>query len=88
MAKKDVNATGIALALTLGIISILCLVLVLIAPVFALNLFGSFMHGVDLSKIAITPTIGGRTLLGFIVALAGGYLIGVIFALIYNKFAK
>lgn len=88
MAKKDVNATGIALALTLGIISILCLVLVLIAPVFALNLFGSFMHGIDLSKIAITPTIGGRTLLGFVVALAGGYLIGVIFALIYNKFAK
>ena len=88
MTKKDVNATGIALALTLGIISILCLVLVLIAPGFALNLFGSFMHGVDLSKIAITPSIGGRTLLGFIVALAGGYLIGVIFALIYNKFAK
>lgn len=88
MAKKDVNATGIALALTLGIISILCLVLVLIAPVFALNLFGSFMHGIDLSKIAVTPAIGGRTLLGFIVALAGGYLIGVIFALIYNKFAK
>lgn len=88
MAKKDINATGIALALTFAIISIVCLVLVLITPGFAINLFGSFMHGVDLTKIAITPTIEGRTLLGLIVALAGGYLIGVIFAWIYNKFAK
>lgn len=86
--KKDINATGIALALIFGIISLICLVLVLIAPTFALNLFGSFMHGVDLTKIAITPTIGGKTLLGFVTALVGGYLIGIIFAAIYNKFAK
>jgi len=87
MAKKDVNATGIALALTFATISIICLILVSIAPGFALNLFGSFMHGVDLSKIAITPSIGGGTILGFIVAVVGGYLIGVTFAAIYNKFA-
>lgn len=86
--KKDVNATGIALALTLGIISVICLLLVLVAPTFALNLFGSFMHGIDLTKIAIIPTISGKTLLGLIVALVGGYLIGAIFATIYNKFAK
>ena len=88
MAKKDINATGIALALTFAIISIVCLVLVLIAPEFTLNLFGSFIHGADLTKIAITPSISGRTLLGIIVAIVGGYVIGVIFAAIYNKFAK
>lgn len=88
MAKKDVNATGIAAGLTLGIISIICLILVLIAPGFALSLFGSFMHGIDLSKIAITPSISGRTVLGLVVAVVGGYVIGVIFAAIYNKFAK
>lgn len=88
MAKKDVNATGIAAGLTLGIISIICLVLVLIAPGFALTLFGSFMHGVDLSKIAITPSISGRTVLGLVVAVVGGYVIGVIFAAIYNMSEK
>ncbi|MFA4952781.1 MAG: DUF5676 family membrane protein [Candidatus Pacearchaeota archaeon] len=86
--KKDINATGIALALTFGIISIVCLLLVLASPTFALTLFGSFMHGVDLTSIAITPTIGGKTLLGLIAALVGGYVIGVIFAALYNKFAK
>lgn len=86
--KHDVNATGIALALTFGIISIVCLSLVLIAPSFALSLFSSFMHGIDLTKIAITPSLGGRTLLGLIIAVVGGYLIGAIFATIYNKFAK
>lgn len=86
--KKDVNATGIALALTFFIISVICLLLLLIAPIFALNLFGLFMHGVDLAKIAVTPTFSGRTLMGFAVALIGGYLIGIIFAAIYNKFAK
>ena len=87
MENKNINATGIALAFTLGIISFVCLALFLVAPVFTLNLFGSFMHGVDLTKIAITPTVGARTLLGFVVALVGGYLIGVIFSAIYNKLA-
>ena len=86
--KHDVNATGMALALTFGVISIICLLLVLIAPSFALSLFGSFMHGIDLTKIAIAPSVSGRTLLGLIVAVVGGYIIGAIFATIYNKFAK
>ena len=88
MAKKDVNATGIALALTFLIVSVVCLLLLLIAQEFALNLFGSFIHGIDLSKIAVTPTISGNTLLGLVVATVGGYVIGVIFAVIYNKFAR
>lgn len=88
MVKKDVNATGIALASIFGIVSIICLILVLIVPEFALNLFGSFMHGIDLTQIATVPSVNGNTLLGFIVIIVSGYIIGVIFAAIYNKFAK
>ena len=62
ISKKDVNATGIALALTSGTINVICLLLLLLAPTFTLNLFESFMHGIDLNKIAITPSIGLRTL--------------------------
>ena len=88
MAKKDVNATGISLALTFVVVSIVCLVLVLIAPGFTLKLFGSFMHGIDITKIAVTPSLGVSTLLGIIALAVGGYIIGVIFAVVYNKFAK
>ena len=88
MVKKDINATGIALAFTFLIVSIICLLLVFIAPEFALNLFGSFVHGIDLTKIAVTPSISGNTLLGIILVTVSGYLIGVIFAVIYNKFAR
>lgn len=88
MPKKNINATGIALALTFLIVSIVCLLLVLIAPGFTLKLFGSFMHGIDITKIAVTPSISINTILGIIAVAIGGYLIGVIFAAIYNKFAK
>lgn len=86
--KKDINATGLSLALTFGIISLICLILVFISPSFALTLFGSFMHGIDMTKIAIIPVFSWITVRGFAVALIGGYAIGIIFAAIYNKFAK
>ena len=86
MVKRNVHATGIALALTLTILNIVCLALLLIAPGFALGLFGSFMHGIDVSKIAITPTLGLSPLLGLVVTLIGGYVIGILFAALYNKF--
>lgn len=84
--KINANATGFALAITLTLINIFCLLLLLIAPNFFLNLFGSFMHGLDLSKIAVTPSIGADTFIGIIVTFVGGYIIGVVFATIYNKF--
>jgi len=85
--RKNINATGIAVGLTLGIVSLICLLLVFIAQDFALTLFGSFMHGIDLTQIAIEPTLDGRTLWGFVIAVVGGYLIGALFALLYNAFA-
>ncbi|MBS3093958.1 hypothetical protein J4456_05255 [Candidatus Pacearchaeota archaeon] len=89
MAEKiSIHATGLALAFTFLIISIICLVLVLTATDLALMLFSSFMHGIDLTQIAVTPTFGGRTLLGFGVAVIGGYLIGAMYAAIYNAFVK
>jgi len=86
--QKNIHATGLALALTFLVISIVCLLLYLLFPVFTLNLFGSFMHGIDLNKISITPKLSTNTLLGFVVVLISGYLIGVFYQLLYNKFAK
>lgn len=86
--KKDVNATGIALGVTFGALSIICLLALLISQSYAIKLFNSITHGVDWAKIAITPSLGLNTLIGLIVVIVGGYLFGVLFAATYNKFAK
>lgn len=85
MSKRNINATGIALAITLTLLNLVCLLLLMIVPNFALSLFGSFMHGVDLTQISITPVLGINTFIGIIVTFVGGYLIGVVFAALYNK---
>jgi len=85
MTQKNVNATGITLAFTLVILNLICLILLLLMPNFTLSLFGSFMHGIDLTKIAITPVIDLNTLIGIVVTFVGGYILGITFALIYNK---
>ena len=85
MTQKNINATGITLAFTLVILNLVCLILLLLMPTFTLSLFGSFMHGIDLTKIAITPVIDLNTLIGIVVTFIGGYILGIIFALIYNK---
>ncbi len=87
--KKDVNAMGIALGLVFGIVNLVCLLLIFILPEFSLKyIFGSFAHGIDLTQIAITPTLSWLTLVGFVITISGGYLIGAVFAVLYNKFAK
>ena len=86
--KLNVNTIGLTTGIVAGIASIVCAVLFWIAPAFTLNLFGSLTHGIDLSKIATTTLSFGRFLLGFIVSVILGYLVGALFAFVYNKVAK
>ena len=85
LLKRNVNATGLALAITLTLLNIFCLLLLLIAPTFFLGLFGSFMHGLDLSKIAVVPVLGMNIFLGIIITFIGGYFLGAVFATLYNR---
>lgn len=82
---RNIHATGLALAITLTLLNLVCLLLLLIAPGFALSLFGSFMHGINLSQIAITPTLGINTFVGLIITFVGGYLLGIVFAALHNR---
>ena len=87
--KKDVKAMGIALGLVFGVVNLACLLLIFICPEFSLRyIFGSFSHGIDFTQIAITPTLSWLTLVGFVITIGGGYLIGILFAVLFNKFAK
>ena len=51
MDKKDPVSTGIAVAVTFALLSILCAIAFMVAPDATLNFFGAFMHGLDLSTV-------------------------------------
>ena len=82
--KLNVKKTGLTLAIVIGIVYIVCAILIAIAPTATVNVFGALFHGIDISKIAATPTLG-RTILGLVEILALGYIVGWLFAVIYNK---
>ncbi len=88
MKSSKVSATGMALAITLTLLNLVCLVLLLIAPEFSLSLFGYFIHGLDLSKVAIIPKLNISTLVGIAVTFIGGYLLGLIFERVHMRFKK
>ena len=84
--KLKPRATGYALAIVSGIVSIVCLLLVLIAKNFTINLFGAIFHGIDLSQIATDNITLGSVILGFAEVVIIGFILGWLFAKVYNKF--
>ena len=86
MAEKlKPKTAGYALASVAGIVSFICLLLVIIARDFALNLFGAIFHGIDLSQIAADNITLGSAILGFVEVVIAGFILGWLFAVIYNK---
>ena len=76
---------GIALAVTLALISALCAVAFVLAPDATLDFFGAFMHGLDLKAIKSTAPISfGRVLYGMIGLSIVGFIVGFVFAWTYN----
>ncbi|MEK6858995.1 MAG: DUF5676 family membrane protein [Nanoarchaeota archaeon] len=73
-----------SLATVAGIVSIICALLLVIAPEATTNVFGAIFHGIDLSQITKPVTWGG-VILGtaevVILALVAGWL----FTKVYNR---
>ncbi|MEK6895356.1 MAG: DUF5676 family membrane protein [Nanoarchaeota archaeon] len=85
MAERlNAKKTGLSLAIISGIISIVCALLLIVAPAFTTNLFGAIFHGLDISKIAIQMSLL-RTILGTIEVIILGFIIGWLFAKVYNN---
>ena len=80
MAEKiKPKAAGYALASVAGIVSLTCLLLVLIAKEFTINFFGAIFQ-IEASNITI-----GSAILGFVEVIVIGFVLGWLFAVIYNK---
>ena len=53
--KLNAKATGYTLASVAGIVSLACLLLIVIAKEFTINLFGAIFHGIDLTSYPRSP---------------------------------
>lgn len=82
--KLNSNKVAISLAAVAGMISIICALLILIAPESATNLLGQIFHGIDISQIA-KPISLGNAVLGTIEVIILALIAGWLFAKIYNK---
>ncbi len=86
--KLKPKATGYALASVAGIVSLACLLLVVIAKEFTINLFGAIFHGIELSQIAADNITIGSAVLGFVEVVVIGFILGWLYAVVYNWFSK
>lgn len=82
--KLNAKRVGLSLAYVASIIYIVCAIAIAIAPQFIVNVFGALFHGVDISQISTTPTLG-RTILGLVEIFVLGYVAGWLFVKIYNR---
>ncbi len=81
-----VHPTGLAFALTAGLVYALCTAVVALWPTKTLNFFSNWFHGIDLSKISVAPQITiGSFIIGLIEVLIAAYAIGAFYAWAYNK---
>ena len=85
MEKLKPQATGYALASVAGIVSLVCLLLIVVAKNFTINLFGAIFHGIDLSQIAADNITINSVILGFVEVVVIGFILGWLFAKIYNR---
>ncbi|MBS3074759.1 hypothetical protein J4447_04910 [Candidatus Pacearchaeota archaeon] len=83
-----INASrfGLSFGIAGGIISLICGILLAIAPSFTISLFGAIFHGIDLSQIASKSVGIGGIILGIIEVFIIGYIFGWLVGVFYNKF--
>ncbi|TAL58346.1 MAG: hypothetical protein EPN86_00270 [Nanoarchaeota archaeon] len=80
-----VHPVGLALAITSGIVYIVCYVGVLIWPRQAMNVLRDWIHTVDFSQISTQPSFSAISFIrGLVEIMVFMYLAGIIFALIYD----
>jgi len=86
-AQLSPKRVAFSLAAVSGIISAACALLIALAPSFTMNFFGSIFHGIDMNKIAKSMTFSSA-ILGIIVAAILAFIIGWLFAKLYNAIKR
>ena len=88
MKRLSTLSVGIALGVTLALLSMLCALTFALWPDATLDFFGAFSHGLDFGTIkSATPITPGRALYGIVGLGIVGLIAGVVYASIYNVVA-
>ncbi len=89
MNKLNPKVTALTLGSVSSIVYIACVSLFAIAPRAGMSLANTMMHGIDLTSIMrVTMAPLGTILTGLVEIAILGYLVGWLFAVMYNYFAK
>lgn len=88
MDKLNNKIVGLALATTSAILYLICAVFYWLFPKGIMNYANYMFHGIDLSSIASKTMTLGNTIIGLILIFVSSYLVGILFASLYNYFIK
>ena len=86
--KHNPNVTANAVAVTTAIIYIVCRVGVSLFPDLSMTIAQSWFHGIELTQISESSLSLGSFVLGLATSTIGAWLVGYLFANLYNYFAK
>lgn len=86
--KINAKIAGTALAAVSAIAYLFCVILLALSPVLLFKLTKDMFHGVDITKIADYPVALGPAILGFIELIIAAFVLGWLFAVIYNALIK
>jgi len=86
--KLNQVATANALAITTGVLFVVCRIAVSLFPDLMFAIAQSWFHGIELSKISVWNPSVSTFLLGLLSSVITVWLVGFTFVGIYNKLNK
>jgi len=88
MGKLDTKTVGLTLATTSVVVYAVCAILYWMLPETLIGYANYLFHGIDISLIADKTITLGNTFIGLVLIFISSYLIGALFAVLYNYFNK
>lgn len=85
---KDPMATANAAGVTTAVIYVACRLLVGVFPDFMFSLAQSWLHGVQLTRMSTWNLTTGAFIFGLVSSTVSAWLVGYLFAIVYNQFVK
>ncbi len=85
MEKHPVHPTGFAIAITSGVLYVVCAAAVALFPQATIKFFNSWVHGLDLTRIAVNSISWSGFFKGLVGVLIVAYIAGALYAWVYNK---
>ncbi len=85
--KLNPKVVALSLVGVSVILSLLCALLIAIAPAATLNFFGSIFHGIGVAQVAAPITVSS-VVTGLVAISVAAFVAGWLFAVIYNRLSK